>query len=173
MIVPVDPSLRVESRASPPGWTGETPVAPPRDQSRGDAPQSRPRVVRFSLTRFSPGHVLMNSKPAAVVVTLWILTLSLAAAQPHPAPPSKSESPPPSPPKVTFVDIAERAGLTAKTEDGGDKTKRYIIETTGSGAAFLDFDNDGWPDIFLVNGSRLEGFPKGQEPTSHLYRNNR
>ena len=113
----------------------------------------------------------MNSKPA--VVTLWMLTLSLAAAQPHRAPASTAESPPPSPPKVTFVDIAERAGLTAKTEDGGDKTKRYIIETTGSGAAFLDFDNDGWPDIFLVNGSRLEGFPRGQEPTSHLYRNNR
>jgi hypothetical protein len=73
---------------------------------------------------------------------------------------------------VNFVDIAEHAGLTAITESGGDKTKRYVLETTGSGAAFFDFDNDGWPDIFLVNGSRLEGFPKGQEPTSHLYRNN-
>ena len=113
----------------------------------------------------------MNSKLA--VVTLWMLTLSLSAAQTHPVRASKAESPPPSPPKVTFVDIAERTGLTAKTEDGGDKTKRYIIETTGSGAAAFDFDNDGWPDIFLVNGNRLEGFPKGQEPTSHLYRNNR
>jgi len=97
------------------------------------------------------------------VVALW--TVSLAAAQPHSAPTL-------TPPKVNFVDIAERAGLTAKTEDGGDKTKRYIIETTGSGAAAFDYDNDGWPDIFLVNGSRLEGFPKGQEPTSHLYHNN-
>jgi len=78
----------------------------------------------------------------------------------------------PAPPKVHFVDIAERAGLTAKTEAGGDKQKRYIIETTGSGVAAFDYDNDGWPDIFLVNGSRLEGFPKGEEPTSHLYRNN-
>jgi hypothetical protein len=107
----------------------------------------------------------MNCRLAAVV--LWILTISLASAQTHSAP----AAPPPTPPKVNFVDIAERAGLTAKTEDGGDKTKRYILETTGSGAAFFDFDNDGWPDIFLVNGSRLEGFPKGQEPTSHLYRN--
>jgi hypothetical protein len=109
----------------------------------------------------------MNCRLAAVVVALWVLTLTLAAAQPHAAP----AAPPLTPPKVNFVDIAERAGLTAKTEDGGDKTKRYIIETTGSGAAFFDFDNDGWPDIFVVNGSRLEGFPKGQEPTSHLYRN--
>jgi hypothetical protein len=109
----------------------------------------------------------MNRRLAAVVVTLWVLTISLSRAQQQSAP----AAPPPAPPKVNFVDIAERAGLTAKTEDGGGKTKRYIIETTGSGAAFFDFDNDGWPDIFLVNGSRLEGFPKGQEPTSHLYRN--
>jgi hypothetical protein len=75
-------------------------------------------------------------------------------------------------PKINFVDVAEQAGLAAKTEDGGEKVKRYILETTGSGVAAFDFDNDGWPDIFLVNGSRFEGFPKGQEPTSHLYRNN-
>ena len=73
----------------------------------------------------------MNRRLAAVVVALWVLTISRAAAQPHPA------TPPPTPPKVNFVDLAEHAGLTAKTEDGGDKTKRYIIETTGSGAAFL------------------------------------
>src|SRR5215469_3819779 len=76
-------------------------------------------------------------------------------------------------PNVHFVDIAARAGLTAKTEEGGEETKKYIIETTGSGAAFFDYDKDGWPDIFLVNGTTLEGFPKGKEPTSHLYHNNR
>jgi hypothetical protein len=75
--------------------------------------------------------------------------------------------------RVNFVDISTRAGLTARTEAGGEKSKKYIIETTGSGAAFIDYDNDGWPDIFLVNGTTLEGFPKGQEPTSHLYHNNR
>src|SRR5256886_7710081 len=78
-----------------------------------------------------------------------------------------------SPPQVDFVDIAARAGLMAKTEDGGEKAKKYIVETTGSGAAFIDYDNDGWPDIFLVNGTTVDGFPKGQEPTSHLYHNNR
>ena len=88
---------------------------------------------------------------------------------------TRKPSPPPTmaaAPKVNFVDAAKAAGLTAKTEAGGDKTKKYIIETTGSGVAVVDFDNDGWPDIYLVNGSRLEGFPEGQEPTSHLYRNN-
>ena len=110
----------------------------------------------------------MSCSCAARFAALWTLTISLAASQPN----VPKLTPPPAPPKVNFVDIAERAGLTAKTEDGGDKSKRYLIETTGSGAAAFDFDNDGWPDIFLVNGSRLEGFPKGQEPTSHLYRNN-
>jgi hypothetical protein len=75
--------------------------------------------------------------------------------------------------RVNFVDISTRAGLTARTEAGGEKSKKYIIETTGSGAAFIDYDNDGWPDIFLVNSTTLEGFPTGQEPTSHLYHNNR
>jgi enediyne biosynthesis protein E4 len=77
------------------------------------------------------------------------------------------------PPKVNFVDIAASTGLSAKTVDGNEKRKKYIIETTGSGVAFFDYDNDGWPDVFLVNGSTLAGFPKGQEPTSHLYHNNR
>ncbi len=72
-----------------------------------------------------------------------------------------------------FRDIAALAGLTAKTVIGGESTKKFILETTGGGVALFDYDNDGWLDIFLVNGSRLEGFPKGQEPTSHLYRNNR
>ena len=88
-------------------------------------------------------------------------------------PPASSPNVSPSPPLVHFVDLAAHAGLTARTEAGGEKAKKYIIETTGAGAAAVDFDNDGWPDIFLVQGSRLEGFPPGQEPTSHLYRNNR
>jgi hypothetical protein len=55
---------------------------------------------------------------------------------------------------------------------GGVSSKKYIIETTGTGVAIFDYDNDGWPDIFLVNGTTLEGFPAGQGPTNHLYRNN-
>jgi enediyne biosynthesis protein E4 len=71
-----------------------------------------------------------------------------------------------------FTDLAEKAGLTAKVVFGGIDTKKYIIETTGTGVAIFDYDNDGWPDIFVVNGTTLDGFPAGQAPTNHLYRNN-
>src|SRR5579884_3875334 len=74
--------------------------------------------------------------------------------------------------EVAFVDVAQSAGLTATNINGGERTKQYIIESTGSGIAFFDYNNDGYADIFMVNGSRLEGFPPGDEPTNHLYRNN-
>jgi hypothetical protein len=73
---------------------------------------------------------------------------------------------------ANFVDIAEKAGLTAVNVFGGVDTKKYIIETTGTGVAIFDYDNDGWPDIFIVNGTTLEGVPPDQAPTNHLYHNN-
>jgi enediyne biosynthesis protein E4 len=74
---------------------------------------------------------------------------------------------------ATFLDVGREAGLNAKTIYGGEHKNKYLLETTGCGVAFYDYDNDGWLDIFLVNGWRLEGFPAGQEPTSHLFKNNR
>jgi enediyne biosynthesis protein E4 len=74
---------------------------------------------------------------------------------------------------VSFLNVARESGLNVKTIFGGEHKNKYLLETTGCGVAFYDYDNDGWLDIFLVNGSRLEGFPPGSEPTSHLFRNNR
>jgi hypothetical protein len=74
---------------------------------------------------------------------------------------------------LSFVDVAKQSGLHAKTIYGGEHKNKYLIETTGCGVAFYDYDHDDWLDIFLVNGSRLEGFPKGQEPVCHLFKNNR
>jgi hypothetical protein len=71
----------------------------------------------------------------------------------------------------SFTDIARDAGLTAVTVYGGRDTNKYLLETTGTGVALIDYDNDGWLDVFLVNGTTLEGFPPEAEPTSHLYRN--
>src|ERR1700741_358370 len=75
-------------------------------------------------------------------------------------------------PLAHFVDQAEKAGLTMMNVFGGKDTKKYIIETTGPGDPIFDYDNDGWPDIFLLNGTTLEGFPAGKSATNHLYRNN-
>jgi enediyne biosynthesis protein E4 len=90
------------------------------------------------------------------------------------APPDASRWP------VTLVDVAGRAGLREPSVYGGVDRKRFIIETNGAGAAFLDYDNDGWVDALVLNGTRLqEGaradqtFPAGKAPLSRLYRNNR
>jgi hypothetical protein len=91
----------------------------------------------------------------------------------RPAKPQPGVRPDASPPKIEFQDIAAKAGVTARHVTGAQFEKKYIIETTGSGVALFDYDNDGWLDIFLVNGTTLEGFPKGQEPGNHLYHNNR
>ena len=74
---------------------------------------------------------------------------------------------------VAFLNVARESGLNAKTIYGGEHKNKYLLETTGCGVAFYDYDNDGWLDIFLVNGWRLEGFPPGQEPSNHLFKNNR
>jgi hypothetical protein len=71
----------------------------------------------------------------------------------------------------SFTNTAREAGLTAITVYGGTETNKYLLETTGCGVAVFDFDGDGWLDVFVVNGSVLEGFPRGGAPTAHLYRN--
>jgi hypothetical protein len=70
-----------------------------------------------------------------------------------------------------FTDIAEQAGLRAPAIYGPPDHVSYILETTGAGIAFLDYDNDGWLDIFVLSGTRLDGAPPGT--TNRLYKNNR
>src|SRR5437764_1182417 len=70
-----------------------------------------------------------------------------------------------------FEDIAAKAGLLSPVIYGGTESKQYILETVGCGCAFFDFDNGGWLDIFILDGTRLEGAPAGT--TNRLYKNNR
>lgn len=70
-----------------------------------------------------------------------------------------------------LTDIAAEAGLRSPVIYGGVDRKNYILETVGCGCAFLDYDNDGWMDILVLSGTRLEGDPGGA--TNRLYKNNR
>jgi hypothetical protein len=77
-------------------------------------------------------------------------------------------------PQVRFVDVAESAGLVHPNVWGGVDRKDYIIEAKGSGLGFIDFDADGWLDIYITNGVRLnEAYSDADAPVSHLYRNRR
>jgi len=106
-----------------------------------------------------------------VLTSAWLGTISFPESQPPPLLASPVAVPS-APLGVNFVDVAKAAGLIHRTIFGGEDKNIYLLETTGCGAAFLDYDDDGWQDIFVVNGTRLEGFPEGQEPTNHLYKNN-
>jgi hypothetical protein len=72
---------------------------------------------------------------------------------------------------TNFVDIAQQAGLIQPVIYGDPNNTEYILEAVGCGCAFLDYDNDGWMDIFMLGGKRLNGTPDGA--TNRLYKNNR
>jgi hypothetical protein len=76
-------------------------------------------------------------------------------------------------PGVSYVEVSRQAGLNFQNVFGATEKKKYLLETTGCGVAWIDYDRDGYPDLFLVNGTTLEGFPPGQGPTNQLFHNNR
>jgi len=74
---------------------------------------------------------------------------------------------------IVFQDVSEKSGLAKWTHHMGTPTKDYIIETKGSGVCLFDYDNDGWLDIYLVNGSTLEALAgKATPPHAALFHNN-
>jgi hypothetical protein len=110
-------------------------------------------------------NFFLATRAELLAALLLICLAPLAAQEAKTAPTAVS-------PIANFIDAAEKSGLTGQNVFGGLDTKKYIIETTGTGVAIFDYDNDGWPDIFLVNGTKIEGFPAGQAPSNRLYRNN-
>jgi hypothetical protein len=98
----------------------------------------------------------------------WLFAQGLST---HTAKPLPRSAPSGRPFNARFVDVARDAGLRAPVIYGDVEQTKYIVETTGCGCAFLDYDNDGWMDIFILSGTRLEGAPPGA--TNRLYKNNR
>jgi enediyne biosynthesis protein E4 len=106
-----------------------------------------------------------------LVAGLSIATALVFATQ-SPKTAKRNVEPSVKPGPVHFEDIAQQAGLNAVNVYGGEAHKEFIIETTGNGALILDYDNDGWPDVFLPNGSTVKGFPGAESPTGYLFHNN-
>jgi hypothetical protein len=73
--------------------------------------------------------------------------------------------------RAAFVDIAGASGLTGRNVYGGISRKDYILETTGNGAAIFDYDGDGRNDIFVANGTRLDGSNSVAQSRPQLYHN--
>jgi len=84
--------------------------------------------------------------------------------QPKPAPSGR-------PFDAHFTDVAREAGLISPVIYGNPDSNDYILEAVGCGCAFIDYDNDGWMDIFILSGTRVEGDPPSA--TNRLYKNNR
>jgi hypothetical protein len=103
---------------------------------------------------------LLRTIPAALAPVLLPNNLRAAFPTAKPAAPFSS-----------FVDVAHSAGLTATIIYGEQDSFTYIVESMGTGCAFFDYDNDGWMDIFIPGGQRLENTPP--EAGNHLYKNNR
>ncbi len=109
----------------------------------------------------------------------WLLAIASLSISPiaQSKLPATARVPPPSSwaaPGVGFSDVTKSAGLGGFRFTSGTAAKDYIIEAPGAGSAFVDYDNDGWLDIYLPNGSTLDVLRgRGKAPSAALYRNNR
>jgi enediyne biosynthesis protein E4 len=113
-----------------------------------------------------------RARTSSVFLALFAAMFALGQSTPHKQPSTGAKQRLPGTAPIHFIDIARQLGLTMMNVNGGDRHKTFLIETTGSGAVIFDYDNDGWPDIYLPNGSTIEGFAPDKAPTGHLYHNN-
>lgn len=105
----------------------------------------------------------------AVATLLMVPAISQMTGGGRKAAPKRPLPPGVKAPTIQFVDLASKAGLVGVNVSGSDKQQAYIVENTGTGVAIFDYDNDGLPDIFFVNGDRFDR--TGAAPKHFLYHN--
>jgi hypothetical protein len=119
----------------------------------------------FTRNRAAAGWVLAL---LGASVCLWAAERSLPPTAAVPGPVAAAA------PGVTFTDVTRAAGLTSFRQTSGGAAKDYILEVTGSGVALVDYDDDGWLDAYLVNGSSFAALRgKEEAPSAALFHNNR
>ena len=133
---------------------------------RAGAGEPGPMTMRPMMTRRTALALLAGSARPGGRRGVFAQGVSSRAVKPQPR-----GKPSGLPFHARFTDVAREAGLTQPIIYGGVDTKRYIVEVVGCGVAFLDYDNDGWLDVFVLSGTRLEDAPPSA--TNRLYHNNR
>ena len=111
------------------------------------------------------------SKRLPVLLSIAALVLMGAAPAAKKKPLSSAASPNVLP-GIHFADVTQAAGVRF-VHNNGAFGKKYLPETLGPGCAFIDYDNDGYPDILLVNGQDWPGHPTSGRSTIKLFHNNR
>ena len=117
------------------------------------------RWLRTTLVSSSPASTRYRFVPA--VQLLSALLLNACSSEPSQSPSDSS---------IQFVEVARQAGIDFQHYNGS-QGDYYYAETFGSGAAFFDYDGDGWQDIYLMNGAFLVGERPPSPPANRLYRN--
>jgi enediyne biosynthesis protein E4 len=116
---------------------------------------------RFSINLHRMPKEKMRTKRTrgvlCVSVSLWLMTFFLSAAA--------------SAQQIHFADVTAKAGIKF-SHNNGAFGKKWLPETMGPGCAFIDYDNDGYPDILLINGDDFPEHPHGGATTPKLYHNN-
>ena len=110
---------------------------------------------------------MIISRPIILLPPLCLILIAGCTPKPSVTPIVVPLSPPP----VSFQDVTVRAGIHFQHDNGATGSK-FLPETLGSGCAFLDFDNDGWLDILLLNSAPLSSNQTTSKSTMALYRNN-
>jgi hypothetical protein len=141
-------------------------------------PQSlRPRLRHRSRSGATESLLSIRAHKSAstfcktFIATVFVICLlgspSRAQNRPKSSPGHKAAAPG----SISFADVTRASGIDFHLTCGG-KEKRYIMESMCGGVAVFDYDNDGWMDIFFVNGSTLEDARDGKCHPGKLYRNN-